>query len=70
MIESENIGNSDFYITYMKIKFNGKFNNSNFAKLKKFEQDYLIEILKNGAKNDSYSCEEILKEISPNQPLD
>lgn len=52
--------NDDFFVTYLKIKFDNKFDKNNIEKLKKPEKDFLIYLLVEGALNGDDGCKDFL----------
>lgn len=60
------VGCYDFYINYIKIAINSKFEINNILKLEKPEQDFLIYILNKGALSDETRCKETLIEYYNN----
>lgn len=60
MMYSEKIGYDEFFTTYLKIKFNNKFNKDDILKVEKSERDFLLYILNKGALADDAGCKNVL----------
>lgn len=52
----------DFFVNFLRIRFNGRYNPNNLSKLAKPEQDLLIYYLEEGSKDSSDSCKGIISD--------